>query len=65
MESVALPRITIADVEYFVDCRLWELRDVNNPHNVRVMTCKKCSDREFCALAGDPYNLDGACLMAK
>jgi len=60
-----LNKITIADVTYFVDCRLWELRDVNNPHNVRVMTCKDCSIRRVCPLAGDPYNLDGECLMEK
>lgn len=60
-----LPTVTIGDEEYFVDDRLGELRNVNNPHDVRVFTCRDCGQKGICSYVNDPYNTDGACLAMK
>jgi len=60
-----LPVVKLGGVEYFVDSRLWELREVHNPHLTREMTCKTCDDKYICQFAGDLYNLDGQCLAMK
>lgn len=58
-----LDKIDINGTMYYVDSKLWELRAVNNPHDMRAMTCKTCAERELCMGAGDPYNIDGQCLI--
>ncbi len=37
--AIELPRITIGDKEYFVDMRLKQLRNVNNPND--FINCEK------------------------
>ena len=60
-----LPTVAIGNKVYFVDDRLMELRNVNNPHDVRPLTCRKCDDKSLCLYTGDPYNTDGDCLAMK
>ncbi len=61
-----LPTVTIDDEEYFIDDRLGELRNVNNPHDVKVFTCKDYGQRELgCDYVNDPYNTTGECLAMK
>lgn len=35
MSAIALPKIRIDGIEYFIDVRLSEIREVNNPHNAQ------------------------------
>jgi hypothetical protein len=60
-----LNKLTIGGEEYYFDLRLKELRNVNNPHDVKPLTCRDCPEEEICPLAYDPYNTDGDCLMMK
>ncbi len=60
-----LPTVQIGDNVYFIDDRLGELRNVVDPHDVKVLTCRNCSDQDMCDLVNDPYNTDGDCLAMK
>jgi len=60
-----LPKVRIGDETYYIDDLLGELRNVNNPHDRRSLTCIHCLDRNECSLAWDPYNTDGDCLAMK
>lgn len=60
-----LDTVTIGGEEYFVDLRLKELRNINNPHD-RQPLCEGCIETEdTCEFFCDPYNTDGDCLMMK
>jgi len=60
-----LPTVTIGVEEYFIDDRLGELRNVCNPHDVKVFTCFECGEKGICDCVYDPYNTDGECLAMK
>lgn len=60
-----LPTVQIGDNEYFIDDRLGELRNVNNPHDVKSLTCNGCDQRPICEYVNDPYNTGGDCLAMK
>ncbi len=60
-----LPTVQIGDTTYLVDSRLGELRNVGDPHDVKVLTCRDCIQADFCKHAHDPYNTDGDCLAMK
>ena len=61
-----LPIYTHGDgATYYIDKRLGEMRNVNNPHDRKVFTCATCLDIHFCKYVWDIYNTDGDCLADK
>jgi hypothetical protein len=57
--SDMFPPLTLAQMR-----RLEELALEDNAPEV-TMTCSTCTAASVCALAFDPYNTDGDCLMTK
>jgi len=64
-EPKKLPVVRIGSKQYFIDERLGELRNVLNPHETKVLTCRDCGDSGVCEFAFDPYNTEGDCFMMK
>lgn len=60
-----LPTVKIGDKNYFVDSRLGELRNVDNPHDIKVLTCRDCIQADFCNHVNEPHNIDGNCVIDK
>lgn len=60
-----LDKVKVGNNEYYIDEKIGELRNVDNPHDIKPLTCKDCYEKEVCPFAYDPDNIDGECLMMK
>lgn len=57
--------VKIGNKSYFLDLRLKQMRNINNPHDFKSL-CADCNETEdSCKFFCDPYNVDGDCLMMK
>lgn len=60
-----LPTVKIGDKNYFVDSRLGELRNVDNPHDIKVLTCRDCIRADFCNHVNESHNINDVCVVNK
>lgn len=57
--------VTIGKEHYFIDYRLKQIRNVNNPHDFKPL-CEGCNETaESCEFFCDPFNTEGDCLAMK